>query len=473
MSKQNSEKRIQEDSTDIEEFGEFQSPKIKRIPTKYVNPAPIKSPFKRKIRLDEIDDDSFKKLQEEVDGVWEKHGIIVDDSDNDIDIIEPVIEEVITKNGKQELKKTRWCFTYNNPKCTGEEFKKYLEKSGKVKLAVFQLEKGDNGTLHFQGYMETDRERTTSLQKMLGIHKCKLLYAKGTKQANHKYCTKDDTREDGPWYVGNPEDFKRKGQGARNDLDKFALVCLEEGGITTKVEEEYAGHSLRFQKHVKDYIAFKKLRDAKEKEKQYWIDMYEKEQRGEEFTGQQQRNLVLLFGPTAVGKTTYVKKEVYGNKKEDLYTKNGRTKWWCGYEGENNVLIDEFNGNEFGSIEFFNDMTNIGCFQIETKGGQSVLTAENIYIASNKHPCHWWKTGPDASIGWSDQRYRALVRRFKQVHWWNDQKELTILENPGEFQNTPEWSESNEKWVHFWKGRNRPIQEGDSSVPGEDSYFTF
>ena len=101
---------------------------------------------------------------------------------------------------------------------------------------------------------------------------------------------------------------------------------------------------------------------------------------------------VLLFGPTAVGKTTYVKKEVYGNKKEDLYTKNGRTKWWCGYAGENNVLIDEFNGNEFGSIEFFNDMTNIGCFQIETKGGQSVLTAENIYIASNKHPCHWWKT---------------------------------------------------------------------------------
>ena len=57
---------------------------------------------------------------------------------------------------------------------------------------------------------ETNRERTTSLQKMLGIHKCTLLYAKGTKLANHKYCTKDDTREDGPWYIGNPEDFKKK-----------------------------------------------------------------------------------------------------------------------------------------------------------------------------------------------------------------------------------------------------------------------
>ena len=36
----------------------------------------------------------------------------------------------------------------------------------------------------------------------------------------------------------------------------------EVGGITTKVEDEFAGHSLRYQKHVKDYIAFKKLRDA-------------------------------------------------------------------------------------------------------------------------------------------------------------------------------------------------------------------
>ena len=50
-------------------------------------------------------------------------------------------------------------------------------------------------------------------------------------------------------------------------------------------------------------------------------------------------------------------------------------------------------------------MTNIGCFQIETKGGQSVLTAENIYIASNKHPCHWWKKG-EGNIDWSEQTYR-------------------------------------------------------------------
>ena len=48
--------------------------------------------------------------------------------------------------------------------------------------------------------------------------------------------------------------------------------------------------------------------------------MYEKEQRGEEFTGQQQRNLVLLFGPTAAGKILMLKKKYMATKKK-IYTK--------------------------------------------------------------------------------------------------------------------------------------------------------
>ena len=97
------------------------------------------------------------------------------------------------------------------------------------------------------------------------------------------------------------------------------MVCLKEGGVTEQIEEDFPGHTIRYQKHVKDYTAFKKLRDAKEKEKKYWVEAYEKELRGEEFVGQGQRNITLLFGPTAVGKTTYVKKEVYGKKKK-IYT---------------------------------------------------------------------------------------------------------------------------------------------------------
>ena len=142
MSQQNSEKRIEEDSTDIE-FGEFQSPKIKRIPTKYVNPTPIKSPFKRKIALDDIDEDLPQSIKKEINTVSKIYDVgddSDDDIDDDIDIIEPVIENkpiVVQaergKNGK-ELEKTRWCFTYNNPKCTGEEFKSFLRQNFPKKI---------------------------------------------------------------------------------------------------------------------------------------------------------------------------------------------------------------------------------------------------------------------------------------------------------------------------------------------------
>ena len=94
MSQKESVEKIKNDDSDVIEYGEFQSPKLTRKPTMFMPSAPPKTAFKRKIRLDEIDDDSFKKLQEEVDGVWEKHGIIIDDSEyeNDDDLFDDDIK---------------------------------------------------------------------------------------------------------------------------------------------------------------------------------------------------------------------------------------------------------------------------------------------------------------------------------------------------------------------------------------------
>ena len=40
------------------------------------------------------------------------------------------------------------------------------------------------------------------------------------------------------------------------------MVCLKEGGVTEQIEEDFPGHTIRYQKHIKDYTAFKKLRDV-------------------------------------------------------------------------------------------------------------------------------------------------------------------------------------------------------------------
>lgn len=90
-----------------------------------------------------------------------------------------------------------WCFTINNPDFTGPELGKKLMKIGGE--FVMQLEKGDGeGTPHLQGYVRFPSQRTfASLKKVMPT--AHLEKAKGNARANVKYCTKKDTRIDGPW----------------------------------------------------------------------------------------------------------------------------------------------------------------------------------------------------------------------------------------------------------------------------------
>ena len=141
-----------------------------------------------------------------------------------------------------------------------------------------------------------------------------------------------------------------------------------------------------------------------------------------------------LFGPTAVGKTTQVKMEVMGRMKLPLYEKQCNNKWWDGYNGELHVLMDEFKGSTYGPIEDFNRLTNKGVVAVETKGATTLLVADAMYFTTNKHPCQWWMNDKDKDkpchYG-NDARFRAVARRFAEVHWWNDKNELTVLKNPG------------------------------------------
>ena len=106
--------------------------------------------------------------------------------------------------------------------------------------------------------------------------------------------------------------MKNGAQGKRNDLDVFAEMVLENGGLTDDVIDAMPGHAMRYNKHAKDLVQLQKVNDAKQAEIEMWSREYEKMMNGEEFTGQEQRKCVLYFGPTAVGKTSKVKLEVMG-----------------------------------------------------------------------------------------------------------------------------------------------------------------
>jgi len=91
-----------------------------------------------------------------------------------------------------------WFLTYNNP--TDEHsFIQTLEFAG-VEKFCFQLEKGTEGTLHFQGiiYFENARDFTSVKQISPKIH---WEICKSIRKAI-KYCCKIDTRVKGPWTKG-------------------------------------------------------------------------------------------------------------------------------------------------------------------------------------------------------------------------------------------------------------------------------
>ena len=170
---------------------------------------------------------------------------------------------------------------------------------------------------------------------------------------------------------------------------------------------------------------------------EYWRTQKQARLNGMETTGQQQRDCYIYFGPTGCGKTTLVKENTLGEGKS-LYTKSGENKWWCGYDDHETILMDEFKGNI--SLEHFNDITNKGIQQVECKGGMALLSADEIHIASNTHPIHWWKGRDGDDVSWRDPRYQAVARRIKRIyHWCRDGTLLQI---------TPD----NPKWRQWWDG---------------------
>ena len=108
---------------------------------------------------------------------------------------------------------TNVCFTVNNPENPIE----YDEE--RMHYLVYQIEQGENGTPHFQGYVEFKTRTALSVVKqLLGGDRVHVERRRGTQEEAIAYCKKADTRVEGPWEYGTP---KANQQGKRNDIKEF------------------------------------------------------------------------------------------------------------------------------------------------------------------------------------------------------------------------------------------------------------
>jgi len=120
----------------------------------------------------------------------------------------------------------------------------------------------------------------------------------------------------------------------------------------------------------------------------------------------QEKEVYVFWGRTGTGKS----KRAWEEASLSAYPKSPTSIWWCGYQGHENVVIDEFRGqiNISHVLRWLDRYPVI----VEVKGSSVVLQAKRIWITSNISPDDWY---PDLD----EETRLALRRRFKNVIHFN------------------------------------------------------
>lgn len=261
-----------------------------------------------------------------------------------------------------------------------------------VSYLVFQVEKASStDKRHIQGYLELEQKGTgrvsvQKIQKLIQDPTAHISCRKGTGQQAADYCKKEDTREAGPWELG---EMAKIVQGTRTDIESMVLK-IREG-----VDEEYLldNSCATYAKHFN----FARSLMAK----------YAKPRTDKPL-------VIVITGDSGIGKTHQAKE--LAQQFADLYStgyhvqgfNNSGNVWWTGYRDQAVVLLDEFDDGRL-PCGVFTTLCDQMSYQGEVKGGAVNITARVIIITSNTPLEHWY---PKEQL----EKKRAVWRRVDQLH---------------------------------------------------------
>lgn len=108
----------------------------------------------------------------------------------------------------------------------------------------------------------------------------------------------------------------------------------------------------------------------------------------------------LYWGDPGTGKT----RRAFEEAGDSFYVKCGANKWWDGYKGETNVIIDDFSG--LIRSDYLKTWLDRYPCRIEFKGGSAPLKATRFWITSNHSIESWYDNTVDQ---------QAIKRRISTV----------------------------------------------------------
>ncbi len=281
------------------------------------------------------------------------------------------------------------CFTLNNPEHADEHFKRVFEQVEKIRYVIFRRERGTNGTLHLQGYIEWKKpQRYSALKKLIGNCHCEARH--GTRDQARNYCI--NTEKDGEC-LAEPVEVGEwiKGSGHRTDCAAIAQLAIDSNDIQEVIQSNPSLY-MRYCRGLKD-IMFHTMPERKNPPK-----------------------VILHYGSTGTGKTFVCYRD-----HRPLYKKSPDTRWFDGYHCESTLIIDDFVGapNKV-SLSYLLQMLDEYPFLVEVKGGYMPLLSTLIIVTTNIHPSKWYDYTSRRT------QYDALARRFHEVWWFTNKNEAPV-----------------------------------------------
>lgn len=271
-------------------------------------------------------------------------------------------------------RRRHYCFTWNNYTAASMEFLSKIECRG----IGYGQEVAPSGTRHLQGWISFASGKTLSavIKLLPGCHVETML---GQCAQSVVYCSKDGnytTRGTVPASKRKQADAAGKAGGAAEKLRwKEALEAAQDG----RLEDVPADIRFRYYSTVKRIKADHLPKPADVAAlSNLWI-----------------------YGPSGTGKSRKVRADY-----ESLYVKLNN-KWWDGYNGEETVLIDDFDKYDIGLTGSLKRWCDHYPFPAELKGSVRVIRPLRVVITSNYHPRDIWDDAQ--SLG-------PILRRFKVMH---------------------------------------------------------
>lgn len=261
--------------------------------------------------------------------------------------------------------------------------------SDKMNYLIYQLEEGELGTPHLQGFVQykISTAITAVIKYFTGAH---VIVSNGTPEQNKTYCSKEP-RLDGPFEFGTLTT-----QGKRNDLTAVVETIRN---AKRPIEEVIEVHPEQF---IKYHTGIQKL-----------INYHLEKKTRLEF---REMNVIVLHGPTGTGKTRKAK-----SYSDDFYLvrNEGEHLWFDNYTGQSHLIIDEFK-NWITLTQLLGLLDGHQC-RLSIKGAFTYAQWNTVIITSNLHPDQWY---PNID----DEHRAALNRRFNHI---------ILIDSPIIFSNAP------------------------------------